>query len=328
MFRFCSQPWTHASILENGNVISCSCPNWHTHTGYGNINEIPLTEIMRSSNANQFKKVVVDQEFTFCKPSVCGQFWKLSDADKLVENFDFVENLPKLPTNIMLGIDKNCNLKCASCRNSNIYSPSVNENAFNILKKLSNTYKDFDQPVEINCDGTGDVFASSAYQHWFRQEYIPDCFKFSLTTNGNLIMKNLDLIDQLGSKLQQVVVSLDAATFETYKKVRGGNFDIVLEGIQQLLNRRIQVLTQYVVQYENYKEILDYVALCKRLGVKYIGLQKITHWSHMTSDWWNANNLDQNPNVDSTFLKESLLELSKDRSVVLCGGLYGLAYYS
>lgn len=322
MLKYCSSPFDTIGIYTNGSVSPCLCGAWHTYTGnMGNLNDNSLKEIFVNPQFTEFKNTIIDQSFKFCNQQRCGRFWNLPN----VENLDMVRTLPNLPTNIMLGIDNNCNLKCASCRNGNIFNPRINEQAFNILMRLSEAYQDFTTDVTVFGDGTGDIFASSAYQKWFRENLYPKCFKFMITTNGNLITKNIDLIDQLRDRIQ-VVVSLDAATSTTYKKVRGGNFEIVLDGITQLVNRNIKVLTQYVVQYENYKEINDYVSLCQTLGISNIGLQKIVRWEHMTDGWWATNTLDSNPNVDYTFLKESLINLSKTRAVNLCGGLYSLAY--
>ena len=81
----------------------------------------------------------------------------------------------------------------------------------------------------------------------------------------------MDLIVKLHNRnqLHSLVISFDAATSETYKEVRGGNFDLVQKGVIQLRQHDILVGTSYVVQYSNYLEILDYVKLCKELDVNY-----------------------------------------------------------
>ena len=53
---------------------------------------------------------------------------------------------------------------------------------------------------------------------------IPKCFRFRITTNGNLITKNLDLLENIKDQISEVTVSLDAGTSDTYKEIRGGSF--------------------------------------------------------------------------------------------------------
>lgn len=321
MLKFCSQPWDTINIYNNGDVSACLCQNWNFRDIIGNIHQNSLADIMQSPGVLEFKESIISQKFNHCNFGTCGKVWNMDQVDNL-DNLDY---LPKLPTTIMLAIDNNCNLRCASCRTGNIYTTEVDQNVYRVLKNLEENYKDFDLPVKIFCDGSGDIFASAAYQKWFKEGNIPKCFNFTLTTNGNLIIKNLDLLDRLSANCNlEVVISLDAATSETYKQIRGGNFEIVLEGIQQLANRRIRTLTQYVVQAGNYQEILDYVELCKGLAVRFIGLQKITRWPHMNDTWWIKNNLDDNPNVDYNFLKQALDKINSDALCVLCGGLQRL----
>ena len=242
------------------------------------------------------------------------------DLDQL-DSLDHIDPLPVLPTNIHLHLDENCNLKCASCRNSNIYSKEVNPRAAKILDVLADDYKDFDKKVFVYGDGTGDIFASSAYQQFLRSDRVPKCWNFCFTTNGNLITKNLDLIDQISTQIDLVIVSLDAATANTYRDIRGGVFEIVLDGIRELVARGIKVSTQYVVQYKNYQEVREYVDLCKSIGVRHIGLQKIDRWGHLNNSWWQANQIDRNPNVDYDFLIKALTDFKQDPQIGLCGGL-------
>jgi MoaA/NifB/PqqE/SkfB family radical SAM enzyme len=322
MLKFCSEPWDTISIFKNGNVYPCLCPGWHTTPQLiGNIIDSPLQDIFSSAKVDHFRSKIIDQSFEFCNKFECSKRHNLSQVD----NFDFINNYPKLPTTFNLLIDNNCNLKCASCRTKNIYSTEINPTVKKILDNLVTAYQNFDQRVLIFCDGTGDIFASSAYQEFFRRDDLPECFKFCLQTNGNLVTKNMDILEKIKHQIDIVIVSFDASCSKTYKTIRGGNFDIVLDGVAQMIKLGIKVSTQFVIQYENYLEILDYVNLCKTLGVSgNIGLQKIDRWGHMSDSWWNANQLDNNPTIDYDFLINALKELKQDPQCNICGGLENL----
>ena len=316
MFKYCSSPWNTIHIKETGAISSCFCGDWHQKGLNGNLLTTPLTELFNNVWQDQFRQSIVNQTFKWCRTDTCVDFYRMSNVD----NFNFLPKTPILPTTIQLQIDMNCNLKCAICRNKNIYSPDINKKAYSILEKLIDEYKDFDQKVNIHCDGSGYVFASAAYLKFFNQNDLPNCFHFNIQTNGNLITKNKELIEKLRTHIEMVEVSLDAATDETYKEVRGGNLSVVTKGIKFLKSQGITVWTQYVVHQKNYKEILDYVKLCKDLAVDKICLQVVIRLPFMTADWWNANTIENNPNIDSEFLVSTVSALKKDPQIEISGG--------
>jgi MoaA/NifB/PqqE/SkfB family radical SAM enzyme len=219
-------------------------------------------------------------------------------------------------------IEKNCNLKCASCRSDLIWSKEVNPKVEHILNTLVDDYKTFNKDVWFQCDTWGDIFASAAYKNFFRRDDLPKCFQFNLSTNGNLITKNLDLLEKIKSQIFSVIISLDAANPETYKIVRGGKFEIVLDGIKAMKDMGIlRINTAFVVQQKNHKEVLDFYHLCRDLGIDYITLNEMVNQPHMTNEWWELNQIRENPTVDYSYLIDALKFIKNDPKVGLCGGL-------
>jgi len=321
MPKYCSEPFDTININQFGSVNSCLCSNWHNQgTNFGNLNKATLKDIYQAVKFLDMRNSIIDQSFKYCRIDQCSKLHNLNTID----NFDSIELNPELPTTINLMIDNNCNLKCASCRNKNIYSKKINLAAKKILDQLMIDYADFDQTVKIFCDGSGDVFTSAAYQEFFNSQNLPRCFKFCIQTNGNLVTKNISLLTKIKNQIDIMLVSFDAARSSTYKIVRGGDFDLVIEGVRQMVDVGINVTTQFVAQKQNYLEILDYVKLSKDLGVSHIGLQKIDRWPHMTNNMWIQTQIDDNPTVDYKFLINALVELDKDPQVGLCGGLKNL----
>jgi MoaA/NifB/PqqE/SkfB family radical SAM enzyme len=222
-------------------------------------------------------------------------------------------------------IDSNCNLKCGSCRNEVIWSKPANPTAEKILNRLIEEYQDFNEPVWFQCDGTGDIFASTAYLNFFNSDRLPKCFQFNLTTNGNLVTKNLDVLEKIKDQIFSVCVSFDAATPETYKDIRGGKFDLIVAGVKAMKNMGIyRVNTSFVTQKKNYLELLDHYNMCKELGINYSGLSKMDRWLHMSDTWWEENRLDNNPTIDYDFLIHALKTIKQDPKFGLCGGLENL----
>ena len=316
MLKFCSEPFDTVHIIANGNVSSCMCGDWNIYGSIGNLLTSSLVDIFQSSPIDNFRNSIYDQSFKFCNTNTCGKVWHLeniSSFDSIVKN--------TLPTTISMAIDANCNLACASCRNENVFSKTINPTAKIILDRLKEEYQTFDKKVFLYCDGAGDVFASEAYKEFFNSTRIPECFKFCITTNGNLIEKNINLIQKLKPQIDSFVVSFDAATHDTYKIIRGGNFTQVVEGVKRLKELGIRVSTQFVTQYLNYKEIMQYQELAKSLRVDHVGLQSISKWHHMSDKYWKQNSLNKNPNIDYTLLKSLLTEFKKYHYSSLSGGL-------
>ena len=307
MLKFCSSAWDTINIDNSGSIGTCQCPAWHTRGPIGNLHQSSLREILNSTNSQKFKNSIIDQSYRYCNKSLCPRLHNLPFFAGFVRIDD-----AQLPTTVHLTVDTNCNLKCASCRNSQVYSTDIDPNAKHVFDSLCKEYKNFDQPVMVYGDGSGDCFASAAWREFLNRDNLPKCFQFNLTTNGNLITKNLDIINKIRSQLHSVIVSLDAATAETYKKIRGGNFDLVLDGIKELTNLKIIVHTQYVLQYQNYRELIQYQDLAKSMGVETYGVQKLFRWPHMNDQWWLENRLENNPKVDQDLLYKSLQQVVAD----------------
>jgi len=307
MLKYCSSAWDTIQIFKNGSVSFCLCSAWHNNTPAGNLHRNSLSEIINSTASKKFKNSIVDQSYRYCNKSLCPQLSQL----QIIDNFDSI-SIPQLPTTLALAVDSNCNLKCASCRNSQVYSTEIDPDSKHVLDELCKEYRNFNQPVMIYGDGAGDCFASAAWREFLNRDDLPKCFQFNLTTNGNLLTKNLDIIKKIKPQLHSVIVSLDAATPETYKKIRGGNFDLVLDGVRELINLNIPVHTQFVLQYQNYQELIQYQQLTMELGTATFGLQKLFHWGHMSEQWWLENRLEDNKNIDQAVLRESLRQVSAD----------------
>lgn len=326
MLKFCHSPWTTVAITNDtssqhspGDVQICLCRDWQSFIPIGNIFEKSLLEIFNDEPVTKFRDTVVDQTFRYCKKDVCGRYWDMKEVNDLPYFINKVKR--SLPTSLALGLDSTCNLACASCRNQSIFSPEINQTAWDILMKLSEEYKDFPYPTEISIDGTGDLFASATWRKYLNSDYIPKCFRFRITTNGNLITKNLDFLEKIKNQISEVTVSLDAGTSDTYKIVRGGNFRLVLEGIRALKDLDIRVGTQFVLQQKNYKEIVIYRDLVSSLNVDWIGLSQIVHWGHMPTEYWVKNKLEDNPDIDYDLLKTLLRDFDKTINATMSGGL-------
>lgn len=322
MYKICSSPWNTVSIDIGGNVFSCLCPQWARDRVLGNIHNQTLEEIYQNSiSLQELRQSILDGSYKFCDSAVCPVPLSLPNHHYAIEPSELKEY--PLPSSLMLSLDQNCNLKCSSCRPDRIFSKSIDENVSYVLESIKQTYQNHDQDTQVFCDGIGDVFASLAYDKFLFSDNFPQCFRLMLTTNGNLIKKKITKILKIKNQIQGVIVSLDAATQETYKKVRGGDFDIVIDGIKHLINAEIKVYLQFVLQRDNYHELLLYQEIANKLNVGY-GVQLIQRWDHITDEQWNYSCIIDNPAVDLEELKKSLQTMHSDSQCNLNGGILSL----
>jgi MoaA/NifB/PqqE/SkfB family radical SAM enzyme len=86
-----------------------------------------------------------------------------------------------------------------------------------------------------------------------------------LLTNGLLLKRQ---IDSLSAVVDEVIVSLDAATPETYAAIRGVDaFDLVIDGIRAVHALGIPVITRTTIQPANFRQLPQIVAVARQAGV-------------------------------------------------------------
>lgn len=112
-----------------------------------------------------------------------------------------------------------------------------------------------------------------------------------LLTNGTLFNSTRwgEFIKNKTGKIY-LTVSIDAATEETYKKIRcGGNFKILRENMKFASKLRKTgelgyFRINFVVQKNNYKEMIDFVKWGIELGCDEVFFTKILNWGTYTKE--------------------------------------------
>jgi len=312
MLKFCSAPWKQVQIHADGTVQACLCGIWNTAGNIGNMLTQSMAEIMQAENVKRLREGVLDQSFSMCTDT-CPYKWTAQQVDEFP---DMVKDPTPMPEEILLAIDLNCNLKCPMCRAGSIFEKKVEPTAQAILDRLVESYRDTTTPTVLQMDGAGDVFASEAWKRFLRRDDIPECFRFHVITNGNLVIKNKDLMLKHKHRITSVDVSLDSTTDEVYSQVRGGKLSLVLEGMKWMRDQGIQTTISFVVQRRNYRQMTDCWRLAQELGCHSINFQGIKYIKHMTEDYWQYTRLEDNPAVDMALLRESLRELANAPTTV------------
>jgi len=312
MLKFCSAPWKTVTVQSSGDVQSCLCGDWNNAGTLGNLLTHTMGEIMQTANVNRLREGVLDQSFSLCK-DVCPKVWSPEQVEKFP---DYINHAAVMPTEILLAIDRRCNLKCPSCRVTNIFDKAVDPIARDILDTLVRSYREHTTPTVLQMDGDGDVFASEAWRQFLSRSDLPECFGYHIITNGNLVLKNKHILTRLRDRITSVDVSLDAAQEHTYSHIRGGRLETVIEGMKWMRGEGIRTHISFVTQRRNYREMLECWKLAQELGCHSINFQGIKRYPHMSVEYWQHNRLEGNPNVDMDYLHEALNTLSNAPTIV------------
>lgn len=308
----CRVPWDTLGINANGDAYICSSPSW-IPLFVGNILEVEdIFELLNSNKAQRIRQEILAGRYYYCNNKICNFFAGKSpdlyndtgSQEPLLEEFTEATKVRHLPKNLILDFDYTCNLHCGSCRtqtinfnNDHVRRP-IN---FRIVEKIKRLIIDQidQQPMSIRWCG-GELFISAAYLDLL--EYISaqnkSTIKHIIQTNGHYLQSRQQLIQQLAPHIQSFWVSFDAATADTYHRVRrGGSWDQLLKNVHWLMNflksnqYKFSVSATFVVQLDNYKEIPQFVELCSTFNIKDILLQKMWNWGTWPQKEFDKNNI-------------------------------------
>jgi MoaA/NifB/PqqE/SkfB family radical SAM enzyme len=290
----CIIPFSYLEIHKY-NVHGC-CPSWLT-IPYGNVDN--LGEIWNGEIATNVRQSVLDGIYTYCDKNNCPHLSQLinnNDASGIFIKKSLQESL-KIdgPSRLNLCFDNSCNLSCPSCRKDIIISDEKDRLKNNkILEDLSFNFKDTVDSLYIS--GTSDPFASKTFIDFlenFKDDIFPKLKIIHIHTNGLLLDEKMwNRIKKAHKYIKTIEVSIDAATKETYEKIRrGGNW----ERLNRNLNFISSIPTIYnksysfVVQDTNYKEMkmfYDFISSLPHYHKNnynvYFG--KILNWGTYTDD--------------------------------------------
>ena len=285
--KFCRIPFDTIQIDNDGDVQLCNC-SLHMPYTIGNIFKNSLQEIWNNHEANQVRQSVADGYFTYCSwacPTLHNLKPRPSDLPQ-------VRNFPKI---IALALDLSCNLKCASCREHVI----IEKNSEKIQKQID-LFEEIHQwalanptkSVTIIPMSSGEIFASHSGLKFLESltDYPYQNLKLHITSNGTLIAKNKNLLDKISSLIASCAISIDAATPETYSQVRGGDWNMLLQGLEYTQTLKHPVQFNFVVQKNNWHEIEAFADFANRYNAS-ICYTNLLDWGHWTIKWWHDNNV-------------------------------------
>tara|TARA_R110000744_G_scaffold20622_1_gene54096 strand:+ start:1738 stop:2892 length:1155 start_codon:yes stop_codon:yes gene_type:complete len=338
---FCSQPFTNLEVDTRGEVRTC-CAYWMNQS-LGNITVYDIEEVLNSKVAQDIRSSILDGSFSYCNKKTCPRIQSLQHGgDGILQKIEDVKDPTMLDIiqNKKTTIDSikyvnflwdlSCNLRCPSCRVQTILNTKGEsyENNLRIQNKILDYVLPPDEDVVFNITGSGDPFASKVFRDFLvnfdGQKH--SNVVINLQTNGVMFNEKMwDRMSKCHENIHTVLVSIDAATEQTYDKIRvGGNWDILMKNIEMLdeLKRcgEIERLRlDFVVQRQNYKEMPQAIDLANSLfGVDGMYFSIITDWGTWPRDEykWHAVWMEDNEE-HSDFLRVLDNDIFEDKKVEL-----------
>lgn len=294
---FCNIPFEYAHVQANGDVYPC-CPSKFAKV-LGNLTETSLGEVWRSDAARDVRLSILDGSYRFCNHEACEHLRDaalrqvpLSDPASVISATArgmAVEG--GSPRTINFAFDRSCNLGCDYCRVSRfIPNPTELERIASVHENIFNS--DLATLERIILLGEGDPFASPFYREklcdfdWSRYPRI----QIKIQTNGLLLTPAMwDKMERNKSPIDWITVSVDAASEATYQLNRGGSFSVLLENLWFISRLRATgkikcFYINFVVQANNFEEMVPFARLGEQLGCDLIDFQRIENWGTYTSD--------------------------------------------
>lgn len=282
----CNTMQSHLEILQDGNTRSC-CTTFVSQ-GLDNIFDKSQSELWHSTVHKILYLSTENKTFSFCDKSMCPLFVAKKPQD--CQGVQVVDKpykpITPFPETLALGYDSSCNLACITCRKEVHFA---RERELELVKKIEDkVIKEYLPHCKfLILAGNGEVFASPSYRNIYEaKECSPQYIR--LLSNGTLFTPEVWEHFKKEKHIKiMLTVSVDAASRETYYRIRRGNFDSLKKNMQFASELRKKGELSYfrmnfVVQKENYKEMPAFVQWGEELGVDEVFFTKILNWGTYT----------------------------------------------
>ncbi len=241
--------------------------------------------------------------------------------EKIIEVFDegVVLAKPKLgPKKLILELTTKCNLNCIMC-----FRKSWSEIEGEMNEKLF--MKILDEAVKANTEfiwfgGWGEPLIHKNFIE-FAEEVKRRGFKLGINTNGTLLNKDLAL-KLINIGLDRLSISIDAASQQTYNKIRGGNLNNILRVLKFIHEERKRRGTPYPItefiftaMNSNINELISLIELAEKYGIGRIIVSNVIPILSKVND--ECLYLNDNFNFDELYGKIAIKSLETNVSVKL-----------
>lgn len=254
----CDIAWNSITVDAKNRVFICTCDG-HLPFPVGKVNDFKsFDEVFRSPMAINIQESISEKKFRYCATDHCG-----------IKN----QNMQRYPNGyyLLLSIDTSCNLRCPSCRERLIFINDKNllRDKFSTIESIISWIRLTNKKVYVELAG-GDPFASLIYIDMMEVlSQLPNV-RFVIRTNGLLIKNNFNKLKNIFNKIDDFIISIDAATKQTYEQVRlGGKWEHLLDNLDFLRDKvKKKPMAGFVVQKNNLDDVIPFVEFCQQHDLK------------------------------------------------------------
>ena len=312
--KLCPRPTNTILIDKQGSCYACECQSWLPQS-IGNLQIKSLQEIIGSDTHQHLQSSITDGTYRYCNEHQCS--YLLSNE----VNFHSEDHIQHL----RLAIDDSCNLRCPSCRKGMIFHKegSAYNLGIKLADKINEWLYDYKYPIQVHLGSDGDPFASHVYRYFMGQTPERDSIKYSILTNGLMFKEFYHRVPYVIKNLNELGVSIDGASKETYEKLRlGGRWNKILEGLECMAEQKqkhgFRFVLYFVVQKDNYHEMEEIMMLGKEYNADRVLLSRIQDWT--TFDNFSEYNIFDHTHPQHQQFQQHLTKLkefckSKDGSI-------------
>ena len=304
--KTCNHPVSDFEIGTEGRVFVC-CPSYLPQS-IGNVFTAgSIDEVIQSKHAKLIRDSINKQDFRFCRWLHCKEIDSLPSVSSSKVKKDIY------PVDFRLSFDTTCNLWCVTCRNEKI---TVRGEQREIMLRAT---QDIIIPMlkkarSVTMNGYGDVFASKPCRqvlHSVNSKDNPD-LKINFITNAVLLTEQeWNNFENIHDMMGDVRISIDAATKETYDKIRlGGDWDVLMENLKFIAGLRDKGVIKslsicYVYQRENFREMAEFARMGKELGCDLVIFDALLNWNTYEHGELNDRSVHHTSNaLHGEFLEE------------------------
>ena len=281
----CPRPFDTLLIDKNGSCFACECTSWLPQS-IGNLQIQSLDDILNSKMHKHLQESITDGTYRYCNENQCSY---IRSNSVLNESTTRIKHL-------RLAIDESCNLRCPSCRKKLIFHKQGSQynKGIKLADKINKWLNGHIFPIQVHIGSDGDPFASHVYRHSMEHTPQVNWITYSLLTNGLLFEEFYPRIPHVINSLQELGVSIDGASKETYEKLRlGGKWDNINRNLECMANLKqkhgFRFILHFVVQQGNYHEMNAIIDLGKKYDADRVWLNKIENWN--TFNDFNKENI-------------------------------------
>ena len=191
------------------------------------------------------------------------------------------------PIKMFVDVTSRCNLDCHMCWREFTFANAFGDMSLETFKNILPLMDNLDR---VTLQASGEPFMNRNFIEMLRLTAQRNN-GIVFATNGT-IMSEKYAEELVHNRVQQVLVSLDAATRQTYEKIRiGSKWEHVLKNIQIMIDTRTRlnsarpdITMEFVLMRSNVEELPEFVRLAHRFGIKFVGIRHVWVFGESTKN--------------------------------------------